>query len=76
MLFPTTIGSGVQFIRVFLDASKAFDRVEHWSLFKKLIGRNVPLVVVRLLVDSRRQCLSQAAIPRHCRVLYLNVAQK
>ena len=34
----------------FLDASKAFDRVEHWSLFKKLIDRNVPLVVVRLLV--------------------------
>ena len=25
----------------FLDASKAFDRVEHWSLFKKLIDRNV-----------------------------------
>ena len=55
MLFPTTIGSGVQFIRVFLDASKAFDRVEHWSLFKKLIDRNVPLVVVRLLVHWYRQ---------------------
>ena len=50
MLLPTTIGSGVQFIRVFLDVSKAFDRVEHWSLFKKLIDINVPLVVVRLLV--------------------------
>ena len=55
MLFPTTIGSGVQFIRVFLDASKAFDWVEHWSLFKKLIDRNVPLVVVRLLVHWYRQ---------------------
>ena len=55
MLFSTTIGSGVQFIRVFLDASKAFDRVEHWSLFKKLIDRNVPLVVVRLLVHWYRQ---------------------
>ena len=39
----------------FLDASKAFDRVEHWSLFKKLIDRNVPLVVVRLLVHWYRQ---------------------
>ena len=38
----------------FLDASKAFDRVEHWSLFKKLIDRNVPLVVVRLLVHWYR----------------------
>ena len=40
---------------VFLDAWKAFDRVEHWSLFKKLIDRNVPLVVVRLLVHWYRQ---------------------
>ena len=39
----------------FLDASKAFDRVEHWSLFKKLIDRNVPLVVVRILVNWYRQ---------------------
>ena len=39
----------------FLDASKAFDRVEHWSLFKKLIDRNVPLVVVRILVHWYRQ---------------------
>ena len=39
----------------FLDASKAFDRVEHWSLFKKLIDINVPLVVVRLLVHWYRQ---------------------
>ena len=39
----------------FLDASKGFDRVEHWSLFKKLIDRNVPLVVVRILVHWYRQ---------------------
>ena len=26
--------------------------------------------------NTSMQCLSQAAIPRHCRVLYLNVAQK
>ena len=34
----------------FLDASKAFDRVNHWTLFKKLVDRNVPLYIVRILV--------------------------
>lgn len=34
----------------FLDASKAFDRLNHWSLFKKLVYRGVPLYVVRILV--------------------------
>ena len=27
----------------FLDAKKAFDRVKHWTLAKKLLDRNVPL---------------------------------
>ena len=34
----------------FLDASKAFDRLDHWLLFKKLIERKVPLFIVRLLI--------------------------
>ena len=34
---------------VFLDASKAFDKVDHNLLFKKLILRNVPLYFIRLL---------------------------
>ena len=46
---------GSPFYTCFLDASKAFDRVEHSSLFMKLIDRNVPLVVVRLLVHWYRQ---------------------
>ena len=32
-----------------LDASKAFDRVNFWLLFDKLISRSVPLFIVRIL---------------------------
>ena len=34
----------------FLDASKAFDRINHWLLFDKLLKRNVNAVVVKLLL--------------------------
>ena len=34
----------------FLDASKAFDSVEHHALFQKLLRRNLPPVVVQLLL--------------------------
>ena len=34
----------------FLDASKAFDRLDHWLLFEKLVNRKVPLFIVRLLI--------------------------
>ena len=33
-----------------MDASKAFDMVNHWSLFKKLIKRGFPILIVRLLI--------------------------
>ena len=34
----------------FMDASKAFDKVNHWFLFKKLLLRGLPGAIVRLLI--------------------------
>lgn len=34
----------------FLDASKAFDRLNHWLLFHKLALRGIPIIVIRLFV--------------------------
>ena len=34
----------------FLDASKAFERIDHWLLFKRLIDKHIPLFIIRLLV--------------------------
>ena len=39
----------------FLDASKAFDKISHWTLFRKLINRKVPIYLVKnslLLVST------------------------
>ena len=33
----------------YLDASKAFDRVNHWVLFSRLLDRAVPGIIVRIL---------------------------
>ena len=34
----------------FLDASKAFDRVNHWYMLHKITVKSLPLFVVRLLM--------------------------
>ena len=34
----------------FLDASKAFDRVNHFKLFTTLSKRNVPMYIIRILI--------------------------
>ena len=34
----------------FLDASKVFDRVNHWTLFTKFIYSGISLIIVRILV--------------------------
>ena len=33
----------------FMDASKAFDRINHWYLFDKLLKRGIPKLIVRFL---------------------------
>ena len=38
----------------FLMQKKAFDRVNHWTLAKKLLDRNVPLHIVYLLTQRAR----------------------
>ena len=32
----------------FLDPSKFFDRINHWTLFKKMIDSKMPLIIVRI----------------------------
>ena len=34
----------------FLDASKAYDRVNHWTLFRKLPYRSIHILIVRMLM--------------------------
>ena len=33
----------------FLDACKAFDKISHWTLFRKLIDRNIPMHLIKIL---------------------------
>ena len=43
----------------FLDASKALDKINHWSLFRKLIDRGIPVyVVIILMYWYRNQSMS------------------
>ena len=32
----------------FLDASKAFDKINHYTLFQKLLDRETPIILVRI----------------------------
>ena len=37
---------------IFLDASKAFDKINHWTLFHKLINCKIPLTLFDFLVSD------------------------
>ena len=34
----------------FLDASKAFNKINHYTLFRKLLDRETPIILVRILL--------------------------
>ena len=34
----------------FLDASKAYDKIDYWQLFNKLLNINVPVIIICILV--------------------------
>ena len=40
---------GITVYVTFLDASKAFDRLNYWLLFDKLVKKHVPLFIIKLL---------------------------
>jgi exonuclease III len=46
--YYVTLGSPVYLC--YLDASKAFDKVNHWHLFSKLMNRKLPYIIIRLLM--------------------------
>jgi len=63
-----THGSSVH--AVFLDASKAFDRVLHMKLFEKLIQRKVPMCFVRLLKHWCKEQTRQIKWGKHFSELF------
>ena len=40
----------LSYLTCFLDASKAFDRISYWILYKKLSDCNTPSLIVRVLM--------------------------
>ena len=58
----------------FVDASKAFDRIDHWLLFKKLISKDVPLFIIRLLIywySYQQMCVRWGNKVEYYPLLYL-----
>ena len=62
--------NGSKMFGYFLDASKAFDRVNHALLFRFLLKRNLPSVVLRLLLSwYKQQTLSAGIAITHCHLV-------
>ena len=41
-----------RYIRVFCDVSNAFDRINHWIIFSKLITIGVPYPLIRIIMSG------------------------
>ena len=53
------LNSSTPVFACFLDASKAFDKVCHFTLFSKLLARGLPILVLRLIVFMyTTQCIA------------------
>ena len=62
----------------FLDASKIFDRVNHWTLFTKLIYSGISLLIVRILVfcyQTQQLCIIWGGSTSHCFTISNGVRQ-
>ena len=58
---------------MFYDASKPFDKVNHWTLYKNSMKRSVPSVINRILLFSYKAqyvCTTWG----QCTSLYFNVS--
>ena len=53
----------------FLGASKAFARINHWTLFKKMIDSKMPLIIVRIIMfwyHSQLVCVKWGKVASKC----------
>ena len=58
----------------FLDASKAYDRVNYWTLFRKLLNRSIHILIVRKLMyiywyTKQELCIRTGGELKCCHIL-------
>ena len=48
--FYRSQNTSVRVLVTLLDASKAYDKIDHWQLFNKLLNIHVPVFIISILV--------------------------
>jgi hypothetical protein len=72
------VNNGSRVYCTMLDATKAFDRVRYCKLFRLLLERNIPPVVIRILVNmytNHSVCVSWNGVQSDCFVVKNGVKQ-